>query len=72
MTVFRRLVYAALCAGVFSGVLAAGAHQLGSRWRQLELLDPSIIRLDQSLDEANPLQPVGNLRDGADGDTQRS
>src|SRR6266702_3536187 len=30
MAVFRRLVYAALCAGVFSGVLAAGAHQLGT------------------------------------------
>jgi cobalt transporter subunit CbtA len=30
MAAFRRLVYAALCAGVFSGIFAAGAHQIGT------------------------------------------
>jgi cobalt transporter subunit CbtA len=30
MTIFRRLVYAALCAGLLSGIFAAGAHQIGT------------------------------------------
>ena len=30
MAIFRRLIYAALCAGLFSGIVAAGAHQLGT------------------------------------------
>ena len=30
MGVFRRLVYAALCAGLISGIVAAAAHQLGT------------------------------------------
>jgi cobalt transporter subunit CbtA len=30
MAAFRRLVYAALCAGLLSGIIAAGAHQLGT------------------------------------------
>lgn len=30
MPLFRRLLYAALCAGLFSGVVAAAAHQLGT------------------------------------------
>ncbi len=30
MAAFRRLVYAALCAGLLSGIVAAGAHQIGT------------------------------------------
>jgi cobalt transporter subunit CbtA len=30
MPVFRRLLYAALCAGLLSGIVAAGAHQIGT------------------------------------------
>ena len=30
MGAFRRLVYAALCAGLLSGIIAAGAHQLST------------------------------------------
>lgn len=30
MAAFRRLVYTALCAGLFSGVFAAAAHQIGT------------------------------------------
>ena len=30
MAIFRRLIYAALCAGVLSGIFAAGAHQIGT------------------------------------------
>jgi cobalt transporter subunit CbtA len=30
MATFRRLVYAALCAGLFSGVIAAAAHQIAT------------------------------------------
>jgi cobalt transporter subunit CbtA len=30
MAVFRRLVYAALCAGLLSGIVAAAAHQIGT------------------------------------------
>src|SRR5260370_42177371 len=30
MAVFRRLLYAALCAGLLSGIVAAAAHQMGT------------------------------------------
>ena len=30
MAVFRRLVFAALCAGLLSGIFATAAHQIGT------------------------------------------
>src|SRR6266853_1387977 len=30
MAAFRRLIYAAICAGLLSGIVAAGAHLLGT------------------------------------------
>src|SRR5260370_27996585 len=30
MAAFRRLIYAAICAGLLSGIIAAGAHLLGT------------------------------------------
>ena len=52
MAVFRRLLYAALCAGVFAGAVAAVAHQLGTV--------PLIIEAEKYEHAAQQAQPQGS------------